>query len=81
MIMVIRVSVLELIDIWEMWQFLLCFTIWRPLGKHAHNNLIGNQISIKLAAFSSRHVWAVKTTACFSLPKIYKSLKYNTAKS
>ena len=44
-------------------------TIWRPLGKHAHNNLIGNQISIKLAAFSSRHVVGCQNDRLFQFAK------------
>ena len=66
MFMVLRVSVLELIDIWEMWQFLLnetghngCYNYYLETAwgsKHAHNNLIGNKISFKLVAFSSRHI-------------------------
>ena len=60
MFMVLRVLVLELIDIWEMWQFLLsetghngCYNYYLETAwdsECAHNNLIGNQISIKLAA-------------------------------
>ena len=57
MFMALRVSVLELIDIWEMRQFLLSETGHNGCYNYClHNNLIGNQISIKLTAFSSRHV-------------------------